>query len=95
MSLEPSPSYRSFREQAAHYFIRSHTKPPESPVVSPAAWLGQEMRDTEVDWRFELEEKEAAELEEQLLQLDRNDVALESISRIQLNLPLLERKSER
>ncbi len=86
-------SYRSFREQAGHYFIRTHTKPPEGPISSPAVWLGPAMRDRESQWHVRLDDREIAELETELTRLDRAGVALEAIDQSLLNLPLLASKA--
>ena len=94
MSNATTASYRSFREQAGHYFIRSHQGSPSAPVASPAAWLGQETRDSESQWHFRLEDEELAELDEELIRLERAGVALKAIGRAQLNLPRLAKKAE-
>jgi hypothetical protein len=87
-------SYRSFGAQAGHYFTRAHTRSPDAPVHSPAAWRGQPMRERESEWRFALDREELAELDTELTRLEREDLALEAIDRSQLRLPRLERKAE-
>jgi hypothetical protein len=89
-----SASYRSFGEQALHYFARSHTRPPIAPVVSPAAWLGKDIHARESLWHVRLEEAELAELDAGLTLLERDGVPFEAMNRARLPLPLLTPKIE-
>ncbi len=55
-----SSHYRSLRRQTLHYFARPHQRIPRAPVVSPAAWRGEELRRTS-DWAQSLDAAEAEE----------------------------------
>ena len=85
-------TYRSYREQAAHYFTRSHTGRPDAPIESPAAWLGSEMRPIESDWLVQLEKEDLDELDRALSRVGQDRIPLESINRVNLPLPSLTEK---
>jgi len=87
-----NPAHRSFGEQARHYFARSHVKPPDSPIDSPAAWLGKDMRELESTWKVCLAASELAEFDKGLDRLEQDRIAIEEVDRRCLPLPLLEPK---
>ena len=91
---ERAPVYRSYREQAVHYFTRPHTRAPEGPIDSPAAWRGPEMRTTESEWRYRLDEDDLEELDRELIRLEGSGIALEAIDRSELRLTRLKSRFE-
>jgi len=54
-------AYKSYREQAAHYFVRPHETPAKAPVGGPAAWRGTEMARRR-EWREALSAEKVEEL---------------------------------
>ncbi|HEY2775504.1 MAG TPA: TauD/TfdA family dioxygenase [Candidatus Binatia bacterium] len=54
--------YRSFGEQALHYFQRAHDGPAPPVVGGPAAWRGPDVAGRS-DWSFEFSAQDIAELE--------------------------------
>ena len=56
--------YRSYAEQAAHYFGRPHEGLPEGPVGGPAAWHGADL--AEEAWRVALDAGQLAGFEKAL-----------------------------
>lgn len=89
-----SPAHRSFRDQALHYFTRSHTSLPESPIDSPAAWHGHLMREHEGAWHAHLEDAELAELDAGLRRLERDGIGIDAVNRTRLPLPRMAAKLE-
>jgi hypothetical protein len=87
-----NPAHRGFGEQARHYFTREHTRLPDAPIDSPAAWLGKDMGEQEASWRICLTDAELADFEIGLEQLELDGVAIESVDRASLPLPRLEAK---
>jgi len=57
-------AYRSYAEQAAHYFARPHEGGPTGPVGGPAAWRGAELR--EGDWHVPLDAEQVGGFEHAL-----------------------------
>jgi hypothetical protein len=61
-------SYRSFAEQALHYFDRPHDGVPRQPVDGPAAWRGADLvRDD--SWVVRLSDPDVAEIEDAVAQV--------------------------
>lgn len=58
-----APAYRSFAEQALHYFTRPHERIPDSPVGGSAAWRGPEMAAQPRLWQHTFTDSEVAEIE--------------------------------
>ncbi len=90
--MSPPVTYRSFGEQALHYFIRPHAGLPTGRVASPADWSGPEMRAQASRWRVQLGRAEIAELEAGLARLEETETPLEAIDRDRLPLPLLSKE---
>ncbi len=88
----PARAYRSYREQASHYFTRSNAGSPDRRIDSPAAWMGRDMRENESEWRFRLEDEELTELDLGLGRLEEKGVEFEGIESTTLRLPRLQRK---
>lgn len=59
---EPHQGFRSFGEQALHYFDRAHDAVTTSAVESPAAWVGRDLPPLD-EMAYVLSEDEVAELE--------------------------------
>lgn len=87
-------THRSFGEQARHYFTRTHTKLPDAPIESPAAWLGKDLREQEAIWRVRLSDEDLAEFDAGLDRLERDGIAIEKINRSSLPLPRLSARIE-
>ena len=62
MTGTDSASYRSFGEQALHYFRREHESVARDPIVGPAAWRGAEMA-RRSDWIVKLGEPQIEEID--------------------------------
>lgn len=84
-------SYRSFGEQSLEYFIRDHTEVPEKTIDSPAAWLGEELRQDPSSWREAVCPEEIEELESALDRIEREGRALGEIAGAPL--PALEKRA--
>jgi hypothetical protein len=73
-------TYRSFRQQGAHYFLeRPHARLPDKAIESPAAWHGSDLREREAEWRLSLSDEEIDELEAVLSDLESRGVSLRDI----------------
>ena len=59
---DPGNNYRSFTEQALHYFTRTHEGPALAAVGGPAAWRGKALAQTS-DWIHTFSTGEVQELE--------------------------------
>mgnify|MGYP000039691297 CR=1 FL=1 len=57
--------FRSFGEQALHYFDRPHSGVPTGPIESPAAWLGKTLPSID-EMAYTLTSADIAELEQAL-----------------------------
>jgi hypothetical protein len=55
-------AFRSFGEQALHYFDRPHVATPDGPVDGPAAWRGADLA-ARTDWIVQLDVAQVAELD--------------------------------
>jgi hypothetical protein len=84
-----APPHRSFREQAIHYFTRPHTRVPDAPIDSPAAWRGEDLRRRPALWRIRLEGAEIDELERGLDGIERAGIPMHAVDRAHLPLPRL------
>lgn len=92
MNTSSPAAHRSFREQAIHYFTRSHTKPPNAPIDTPAAWHGEDMRKHETEWHAQLGDADLVELKEGLDQLERRGIEIAAVDRSLIPLPRLAAK---
>ncbi len=63
---EPQQGFRSFGEQALHYFDRAHEAVTTSAVASPAAWVGRDLPPLE-EMAYILSAEEVAEIEAALV----------------------------
>lgn len=64
--------YRSYAEQALHYFNRPHQGEPPGPLSGPAAWKGEDYAGRD-DWHIRLSEAQLEEIEIGLTHSYRND----------------------
>lgn len=55
-------TYRTFAEQSLHYFDQPHTEVPLSPIKSPAAWSGDELRQAPETWQYQLSAPDIVEV---------------------------------
>jgi hypothetical protein len=84
-------SYRSFAEQALHYFDRPHDDICREPVRSPSAWRGPEItRDN--SWIERLTDDEVGELDAALSGVKRAGFDLAEAGRAEFPLPTLSRR---
>lgn len=75
-----APTYRSFAEQALHYFARPHEAIPDRPVGGPAAWRGPDMESREAEWRHVLSETDLAEIEADVAAARTRGVSMEAVT---------------
>jgi len=85
-------AFRSFSQQAAHYFVRPHAAPPDESVRSPAAWHGDTMRKQEDLWHMRLDDAEIEELDRALAEIEDRGVPIEAVDRTNLPLPRLSKR---
>lgn len=82
--------YRSFSEQAKHYFARSHLKIPEGPIDCPSAWYGRDLVQQESSWLMHLNEAEVEDI--RCACEGVSDLSLEEITRENFKLALVAKK---
>jgi hypothetical protein len=80
-------AYRSFAEQALHYFIRPHEEIPASTVSHPANWYGPEMAADPDLWLVELSPDEVTELEAAARRARQEGIAPAGLTRGNFPLP--------
>ncbi len=83
-----TPTMRSFREQALHYFQRPSEGLPTAALATAAAWRGDSLGDAE-PWLERLSELEVAEIDRARRVLQKRGAALQSIGRDDFPLPTL------
>jgi hypothetical protein len=72
------PAYRSYAEQAAHYFGRPHEGMPPGRIGGPAAWRGAELDAAE--WQVALDAEQLAGFEEALTIAERSGKPLAELT---------------
>ncbi len=87
--MQTEKSYRSFGEQALHYFIRDHQQIPAGPVSSPADWRGPQMQARRDEWLEVLSPGEIAEIKAAVDALLARDVQMGDVTRDNFDLPTL------
>ena len=80
-------AYRSFAEQALHYFIRPHEEIPPAAVSHPANWYGPEMAADPARWLVELPADDVTELETAAHRARQAGINLAGLSRENFPLP--------
>ena len=83
-----SRTYRTVTQQSLHYLIRPHTARPEQPVVSAAAWRGDELVQRG-GWQVTLDRADLEELEAALEQARRTRRPLARLTAQDFPLPRL------
>jgi Taurine catabolism dioxygenase TauD, TfdA family len=78
----------SFAEQALHYFDRPHESVRREPIVSSAAWRGEELTRRD-DWIVPLDAPAIAELDDALATIRGRGLAIDALRRDDLPLPTL------
>jgi hypothetical protein len=78
-------TYRSYAEQAAHYFDRPHEARPPGPLAGPAAWRGAELAPS--DWRNALDAAQLAGFERALAAARATRKPLVALAREDFPLP--------
>jgi len=81
-------SFRSYAEQAAHYFNRPHEHPATAPIASPACWTGRDVAQR-TDWRAWLEPAHVDELRRALQQAKNTGKPTGELSAADFPLPTL------
>lgn len=92
MSDTGSASYRSFAEQALHYFVRRHKQAPSGPLASPADWRGAEMRDRVETWMVILSDEHILELSMAADEFIASAILMGELSEENFRLPELARE---
>ncbi len=82
------PHYRSYGEQSLHYFDRPDEGLPPGPLPGPAAWRGDQMRDSG-EWRVAFELSEIAELDRALTHARGTGRAMQELTPTDFPLPTL------
>lgn len=82
-------AFRSFAEQARHYFDRPHSGVPGAGVSSRADWRGSEMRAAASRWLWELTAAEVDELEHAADGARHSNIAMSALSKATFVLPTL------
>ena len=81
-------TFKSFGEQALHYFRREHERIRRTPITGPAAWRGADLRRDE-SWRIDLSDAEVAELERAMGGVRERGLGLGDLGREDFPLPTL------
>ena len=89
-----TPAYRSFQEQGAHYFNRQHIGVPPAPLSLPSAWKGAELQKHPDTWMYELNQADLEEIQNAVLLVSQDSLALEEVTRDSFPLPTLGKKVE-
>lgn len=89
MPLSTETAYRSFADQALHYFIRPHVGVPETPLSSAAAWTGADLRHRQDEWGPRLNDSQIRELSDAADRLLDQQVPLGAVTRETFSLPTL------
>ena len=80
--------FRSFAEQALHYFDRPHEAVCREPIDSAAAWKGPEIAENR-SWVVELSEAQVGEIESAVASVKAAGLGLSELGREQFPLPTL------
>ena len=89
MSDMTKRAYRTFAEQALHYFVRPHESVPLEPLQHLAAWTAQTMANKPEKWFFTLSPEETDEIRQAVDHVQHLGLSLEEISSENFPLPLL------
>lgn len=81
--------YRSFEDQALHYFTRPHTQIPDGPIASSAHWIGADMRERQHEWCVDLDAEQIDELSSAADVLIKAGVPMGEVTRDNFALPTL------
>lgn len=87
-------SFRSFRDQSLHYFMREHTHIPEGRIDTASAWRGDALKLCVDDWLVVLSDSEIDEVERAVEAVLALGAKMGEISRDEFLLPTLARKIE-
>jgi hypothetical protein len=86
--------YKSFAEQALHYFRRDHEDVCRRPIEGPAAWRGVDLRQSE-RYVERIGPEEIAELERAVATVRSRGLALAQVDRGDFPLPTLSQRAAR
>lgn len=86
-----SRTYRTVTQQALHYLLRPHTEQPQSPVITEAAWRGDELA-RQGNWQISLSSAEVEELTAAVAQAQRTGKSLPQLTVQDFPLPSLGRQ---
>ncbi len=85
-------AYRSFAEQALHYFDRPHSGLPQGPVVSRADWVGADVCNHPSRWTVTLTQSDLAELRGAVAAVHAAGLTMSEVTRETFPLPTLATK---
>lgn len=88
-------AYRSFAEQALHYFVRPQEEIPSAAISHPANWYGPAMAADPSLWLVEFSPVDVAELESAAQIARREGIALAGLTRESFPLPGLAERISR
>lgn len=89
MTAEPGIHYRSFAEQALHYFGRPHDGIPDAAVDDDADWRGPDMKARPDDWTIVLGEAQQAEIAAAVAAVRSAGLPMAAVNRDNFPLPEL------
>ncbi len=89
MPLSTETPFRSFTDQALHYFIRDHGHVPAGPITSAACWTGKALREDPASWMIELSPEQIEELSATTDALMMAGRSMAEVRREDFALPLL------
>jgi hypothetical protein len=84
--------FKSFGEQALHYFRREHESIRRAPLSGPAAWRGPDL-EHDASWRVEITAAEIRELETAVRRVRERSLALADVQRDDFALPTLSQRT--
>lgn len=87
-------AYNSVTRQTLHYLIRPHTRIPRSPIVSEAAWRGDEM-ERDRSWIHQLSADEIEEIERAVASAEGKDGEVRELTAEDFPLPGLQPQLDR
>ncbi|MEM9572364.1 MAG: TauD/TfdA family dioxygenase [Pseudomonadota bacterium] len=85
-------SFRSFRDQSLHYFLRDHTHIPENRIEAESAWKGDDLKTRIDEWLIVLSDAERDEIDRAVETVMKSGAKMDEITRDTFPLPTLSAK---